>query len=126
MSFIPVSKDEALKLGWNELDIILISGDAYVDHPSFGIAIIGKYLIHNGYRVGVIPQPDWKNPDSIAVFGKPRLFFGVSSGNMDSMVNHYTAQKKLRHYDAYSPNGKIGLRPDRAIIQYCNLIKKKI
>ncbi|MDD2331316.1 MAG: YgiQ family radical SAM protein [Candidatus Cloacimonetes bacterium] len=111
-------------LKWERPDIVLISGDAYIDHPSFGTALIGRVLEAAGFRVGIIAQPDWKDPGSVLALGIPRLFFGVSAGNMDSMVNHYTAQKKLRHDDAYSPEGKSGLRPDRATLIYCNLIRQ--
>ena len=110
--------------GWSQVDFAYVCGDAYVDHPSFGAAIITRMLEANGYRVGVIAQPDWKDPQSIAVFGRPRLGFLVSAGNMDSMVNHYTVARKRRHADAYSPGGKTGLRPDRATIVYCGLIRR--
>src|SRR5699024_7059823 len=98
--------------------------DAYVDHPSFGAAIICRLLESRGYKVGIIAQPDWRDSKSIEVFGEPRLAFLVSAGNMDSMVNHYTAARKRRHQDAYSPGGKMGLRPDRAVIVYGNLIRR--
>lgn len=124
MPFLPTSRKEMLSRGWQELDIILISGDAYVDHPSFGTAIIGRVLEAQGYRVGVIAQPDWRSVDSFRQLGKPRLFFGVSAGNMDSMVNHYTALKKIRRDDAYSPEGKAGYRPDRATMIYTNMLKR--
>jgi len=122
--FLPMSRSEMDLLGWETLDIILVSGDAYIDHPSFGTALIGRVLENAGYRVGIIAQPDWKSDLDITRLGAPRLFFGVSSGNMDSMVNHYTAQKKLRHDDAYSPEGKSGFRPDRAVMVYTNLIRQ--
>lgn len=111
-------------LGWDYLDVILITGDAYIDHPSFGNAIISRCLEAAGFRVGIISQPDWTKDEDFLVLGKPRLFFGISSGNMDSMVNHYTAQKKLRHDDAYSPDGLHGKRPDRAVMIYTNIIRK--
>ncbi len=123
--FLPTSVKEVRERGWEELDIILFSGDAYVDHPSFGIAVIGRLLEAEGYRVAVIPQPNWR--DDLRDFkklGKPRLFFGVSAGNMDSMVNHYTAAKRLRSNDAYTPGGKAGYRPDYASRVYCNILKK--
>ena len=110
--------------GWDAVDFAYICGDAYVDHPSFGCAIIARLLEANGYRVGVIAQPDWRDPESVAVFGEPRLGFLVSAGNMDSMVNHYTVAKKRRRTDAYSPGGKAGMRPDRACIVYGNLIRR--
>ena len=110
--------------GWNAVDFVYVCGDAYVDHPSFGCAIITRLLEAHGYRVGVIAQPDWRDPASMAVFGEPRLAFLVSAGNMDSMVNHYTVAKKRRSSDAYSPGGKAGLRPDRACVVYGNLIRR--
>ena len=122
--FLPVSMDEARARGWDEVDFVYVSGDAYVDHPSFGAAIITRVLEANGYRVGVIAQPDWKDPASVAVFGEPRLGFLVSAGNMDSMVNHYTSSKKPRRSDAYSPGGKAGLRPNHAAAVYGNLIRR--
>ena len=115
---------EMEKLGWESLDILLVSGDAYVDHPSFGIAVIGRVLLAEGYRVGVIAQPDWKDPDSLAVMGRPLLFAGVSSGNMDSMVNHYTSLGRIRSNDAYSEGGKAGKRPDRALLKYTNCVQR--
>ena len=110
--------------GWNQVDFVYISGDAYVDHPSFGTAIISRLLESRGYKVGIISQPDWKKKESIQVFGEPRLGFLVSAGNMDSMVNHYTVSKKHRQKDSYSPGGQMGLRPDRAVIVYSNLIRQ--
>ncbi len=110
--------------GWDSLDIIIISGDAYVDHPSFAAAIIARSLEAGGYRVGIIPQPDWRKDEDFLALGRPALFFGISAGNMDSMVNHYTAQRKLRHDDAYSPGGVAGLRPDRASLIYTNILKR--
>jgi radical SAM superfamily enzyme YgiQ (UPF0313 family) len=110
--------------GWAEVDFVYVSGDAYVDHPSFGMAIITRLLEREHYRVGIIAQPDWRDPSSIAVFGKPRLGFFVSAGNMDSMVNHYTVAKKRRRSDLYSPGSVIGLRPDRATIVYSQLIRR--
>lgn len=124
MQFLPTTQKELQELGWKELDIIIISGDAYVDHPSFAAAIIGRNLQAAGYKVGIIDQPDWTNEKDFMRLGKPRLFFGVTAGNMDSMVNHYTAQKKLRHNDAYTAGGLYGKRPDRASIIYCNLIRR--
>ena len=110
--------------GWDVVDFAYICGDAYVDHPSFGCAIITRLLEAHGYRVGVIAQPDWRNPESVCALGKPRLGFLVSAGNMDSMVNHYTVAKKKRHTDAYSPGGTAGLRPDHAAVVYSNLIRR--
>lgn len=110
--------------GWDAVDFAYVCGDAYVDHPSFGHAVITRLLEANGYRVGIIAQPDWRDPASVAVFGEPRLGFLVSSGNMDSMVNHFTVAKKRRRTDAYSPGGKMGLRPDRACAVYGNLIRR--
>jgi uncharacterized radical SAM protein YgiQ len=111
--------EEAARRGFSEIDVVLITGDAYVDHPSFANALIGRLLEHAGYRVAILSQPDWRSADAFRSFGRPRLFFGVSAGNMDSMVNHYTANRKLRNDDAYSPGGRIGLRPDRATLAYC-------
>lgn len=121
--FLPMSRPEMDRLGWTELDILLVTGDAYVDHPSFGAALLGRFLVGRGWRVGVIAQPDWKNPDSVRVLGRPRLYAGVTAGAMDSMVANYTANKKLRRDDAYSPGGKHGRRPNRASIIYTSLIK---
>lgn len=122
--FLPISREDMEKRGWEQCDFVYISGDAYVDHSSFGTAIISRVLELHGYKVGIIPQPDWKDKNSITVLGEPRLGFLVSAGNMDSMVNHYTVNKKRRSQDAYSPGGKAGLRPDYATIVYCNLIKQ--
>ena len=122
--FLPVSKSEMKKRGWTQCDFIYICGDAYVDHPSFGHAIITRLLEAFGYKVGIIAQPDWKNKESITILGEPRLAFLVSAGNMDSMVNHYTVNKKRRHQDAFSPGGVMGKRPDYATIVYCNLIRQ--
>ena len=122
--FLPVTREDMKSRGWDELDFVYVTGDAYVDHPSFGSAIIGRLLESRGYRVGMIPQPDWRKKESIQVFGEPRLGFLVTAGNMDSMVNHYTVSKKHRSTDAYSPGGKMGLRPDRASVVYSNLIRQ--
>ncbi len=122
--FLPVTKEEMRERGWDTVDFAYISGDAYVDHPSFGAAIITRVLEAHGFRVGMIAQPDWRSEESIQVFGRPRLGFLVSAGNMDSMVNHYTVARKKRHLDAYTPGGKTGRRPDRATIVYCNLIRR--
>lgn len=122
--FLPVTGKEMEQRGITRPDFVYVSGDAYVDHPSFGTAIITRLLESYGYSVGIIAQPDWKDENSISVFGEPRLAFLVSAGNMDSMVNHYTVSKKHRSTDAYSPGGKMGLRPDRAVIVYGNLIRR--
>lgn len=122
--FLPVSKSDMKKRGWTQCDFIYICGDAYVDHPSFGHAIITRLLEAFGYKVGIIAQPNWKNKESITILGEPRLAFLVSAGNMDSMVNHYTVNKKRRHQDAFSPGGVMGKRPDYATIVYCNLIRQ--
>lgn len=122
--FLPISKEDMKKRGWKQVDFTYVIGDAYVDHSSFGPAIISRVLESRGFKVGIIAQPDWKNEESINVFGRPRLGFLVSGGNMDPMVNHYTVSKKRRKTDAYTPGGVIGKRPDHATVVYCNLIKK--
>ena len=114
------------KYGWDELDFVLVTGDAYVDHPSFAHAIISRVLVNRGYRVGIIAQPDWRNPDDLLVMGQPKLAYLVSAGNMDSMVNHYTVAKKRRDSDAYTPGGVMGKRPDNATIVYCNYIRSVV
>ncbi|MDK2872227.1 MAG: hypothetical protein PWQ16_1579 [bacterium] len=120
--FLPVNILEAKKKGWNELDIIIITGDAYVDHPSFGAAVIGRVLESQGFKVGILPQPDWKDKSSFKVLGKPRLFFGITAGSVDSLVANYTPNKRRREYDAYTPNGEPGKRPNRATIVYANMV----
>jgi len=122
--FLPVSREDMLARGWHQVDFVYVIGDAYVDHASFGPAIISRVLESYGYRVGIISQPNWRDEESIAVFGEPRLAFLVSAGNMDTMVNHYTVNKKRRKQDAYSPGGVMGKRPDRATIVYGNLIRR--
>ena len=122
--FLPISKQDLIADGIDRPDFIYVSGDAYVDHSSFGTAIICRLLQSRGYSVALICQPDWRDPKSVQIYGEPRLSFLVSSGNMDSMVNHYTVAKKRRHQDAYSPGGAIGKRPDYAVIVYCNLIRQ--
>ena len=122
--FLPISKKDMKKRGWEQCDFVYIIGDAYVDHSSFGHAIISRVLESRGYKVGIISQPDWTDKESITILGKPRLGFLVSGGNMDSMVNHYTVSKKHRKTDAYTPGGVVGKRPDYATIVYCNLIKQ--
>lgn len=121
--FLPVCRQDMVDRGWDRVDFVYVSGDAYVDHPSFGTAIITRLLEAKGYRVGIIAQPDWRKDASISVFGCPRLAFLVSAGNMDSMVNHYTVAKKHRHNDAYTPDGASGARPDHAAVVYSNLIR---
>lgn len=123
--FLPISKKDMKGRGWEQLDFVFVTGDAYVDHSSFGTAIISRVLESRGYKVGIISQPDWRDENSIAVLGEPRLGFLVNSGNMDSMVNHFTVNKKRRKTDAYTPGGKTGKRPNYAVVVYCNLIKRK-
>ena len=122
--YLPISKEDMDQRGWEQCDFVFVIGDAYVDHHSFGPAIISRVLESYGYKVGIIPQPDWKDSNSITILGTPRLGFLVSGGNMDTMVNHYTVAKKRRHKDYYSPGGEMGKRPDRATIVYCNLIRQ--
>lgn len=122
--FLPISGEEMRARGMQEVDFVYVCGDAYVDHPSFGNAIISRILESHGYRIEMLCQPDWRNPESVKEFGTPRLGFLVSAGNMDSMVNHYTVAKKRRKTDAYSPGGRSDARPDRAVIVYCNLIRR--
>ncbi len=116
---LPMTVAEARQRGWDELDVVFVTGDAYIDHPSFAMAILGRTLEAAGFRVGVVSQPDWRSANDWRRFGRPRLFFAISAGNMDSMINHYTANRKVRNSDAYSPGGRIGLRPDRATLSYC-------
>ncbi len=123
-AWLPITREELKKRGWDKVDVVLVSGDAYVDHPAFGTAVIGRVIEAEGLRVAVLPQPNWR--DDLRDFkklGKPRLFFGVTAGNMDSMVNHYTAAKRLRSDDAYTPGGKAGFRPDYASVVYCRILK---
>ncbi len=122
--FLPVSRKDMEDRGWDRCDFVYVIGDAYVDHPTFGHAIISRVLEAHGYRVGIISQPDWKDPESIRVLGEPRLGFLVMGGNMDPMVNHYTVAKRHRGYDAFTPGGKAGKRPDHATVVYCNLIRR--
>ena len=122
--FLPVNRKDMEYRGWDELDFVLVTGDAYVDHPSFGTALVGRLLEHEGFRVGIIAQPDFTRCESMKTFGRPKYAFLVASGNIDSMVNHYTAAKKPRSSDAYSPGGQKGLRPDRAVDVYCRLVKE--
>ena len=122
---LPMSVEEMRERGWDEADVVFVTGDAYIDHPSFAMAILGRVLEAAGYRVAIVSQPDWRNCDAWRLFGKPRLFFAISAGNMDSMINHYTANRKVRNSDAYSPGGRIGLRPDRATLAYCQHAAKR-
>lgn len=121
--YLPINKEDMKKRGWEQCDFVYVSGDAYVDHPSFGTAIISRLLEAHGYKVGIIAQPDWKDNKSIQILGRPRLGFLVSAGNMDSMVNHYSVSKKRRKEDSYTPGGVMGKRPDYAVVVYCNLIR---
>ncbi len=122
--FLPMSRAEMAQLGWDQCDIIIVTGDAYVDHPSFGMAVIGRVLEAQGFRVGIIAQPDWHSAEPFRALGRPRLFFGVTAGNMDSMVNRYTADRRVRSDDAYTPEGKGGLRPDRSVIVYAQRVRE--
>ena len=124
MGYLPITREEMNKLCWEQPDFVFVSGDAYVDHSSFSTALIARVLEAHGYKIAILPQPDWKNENSVREFGRPRLGFLVNSGNMDSMVNHYTVSKKRRKNDAYSPGGVMGKRPDYAVTVYCNLIKR--
>ncbi len=124
MQFLPINKGDMAQRGWDQLDIILVSADAYVDHPAWASALLGRFLESQGLRVGIISQPDWKKTDDFKQLGEPRLFFGVSGGNLDSMVSHYTADKKKRRGDLYSPGGRDDLRPNRAVIVYTNRIRE--
>ena len=123
-TFLPVNKEDLAARNIDRLDFIVVSGDGYVDHPSFGAAIIGRVLEAQGFTVGIIAQPDWRSLDDFKKLGKPKKAFLVTSGNIDSMVNHYTAAKRKRRDDIYSPGGKSGFRPDRALIVYCNKIRE--
>ncbi len=116
---LPMTRAEMHERGWDEVDVVFVTGDAYVDHPSFAMALLGRLLETEGFRVAILSQPDWRSCEAWRTFGKPRLCFAISAGNMDSMINHYTANRKVRNDDAYSPGGKIGLRPDRATLAYC-------
>ena len=117
-TFLPMSKQEMDALGWDSCDVILVTGDAYIDHPSFGMALIGRLLEAQGFRVGIIAQPDWKSADPFRALGRPNLYFGVTAGNMDSMVNRYTSERRIRSDDAYTPNAEPDKRPDRALTVY--------
>jgi len=124
MPFLPITIDEVRSRDWDQLDIIFISGDAYIDHPAFGVPLLARWLESFGFRVGIIPQPDWRSKESFMVLGRPRLFFAVSAGAMDSMVAHYTPARKLRHDDAYTPGNRHGARPNRATIIYTSRLKE--
>ena len=119
-----MSREEMTQLGWDSCDIIIVTGDAYVDHPSFGMSVIGRMLENQGFRVGIIAQPDWQSADPFKALGKPNLFFGVTAGNMDSMINRYTADRKIRSDDAYTPGDIGGKRPDRAALVYSQRCKE--
>ncbi len=121
---LPMTRAEMDTLGWDSCDVILVTGDAYIDHPSFGMAVIGRLLEAQGFRVGILAQPDWNDPPSFTELGTPNLFFGVTAGNMDSLVNHYTSDRKIRSDDAYTPDGVAGKRPDRAVIVYSQMIRR--
>ncbi len=121
--FLPVCKNDMNKRNWSELDVLFISGDAYIDHPAFGVPLLARHLEQAGFRVGIIAQPDWKNIESLTAMGRPRLFAAISAGAMDSMVNHFTAAKKIRRNDAYTPGGEAGRRPNRAVIAYTAAVK---
>lgn len=124
MSFLPINREEALKRGWDQLDVIFVTGDAYIDHPAFGVPLLARWLEFHGFRVGIIPQPDWRVKEPFMVLGRPRLFFAVSAGAMDSMVAHYTPARKLRRDDAYTPGNRHGARPNRATIVYTSRLKE--
>jgi len=121
---LPMSRAEMDQLGWDSCDVIIVTGDAYVDHPSFGMAVIGRLLEAQGFRVGIIAQPDWRDIESFRALGRPNLFWGITAGNMDSMVNHYTSDRRIRSDDAYTPNGEAGKRPDRAVIVYAQKVRE--
>mgnify|MGYP002604589189 FL=1 len=122
--FLPINKNDMQKRGWDELDFVVITGDAYVDHPSFGTAIISRVIEAEGFRVGIIAQPNWKTDADFKRFGRPKYAFMINSGNIDSMVAHYTAAKKKRSDDAYSAGNKAGKRPDRALTVYCKKVRE--
>src|SRR3984885_5441839 len=122
--FLPTNRDEMNLRGWDELDVLLVTGDAYIDHPTFGVSLLGRLLESRGFRVGILPQPDWKISEDILRMGRPRYFCGVSAGSMDSMINKYTANKRERDYDAYTPGGVADMRPERASLVYTHLVRK--
>src|SRR5688572_3173394 len=123
-AFLPTTREEMRARGWDELDILIVNGDAYVDHPAFGGALIGRFLEARGYRVGMVAQPRWDTVDDVLAMGRPRLFVGITAGNLDSMLNKLTAQKKVRSEDQYSPGGRTSSRPNRATIVYSNLVRQ--
>jgi uncharacterized radical SAM protein YgiQ len=123
-AFLPTSRADMDALGWQQCDVIIVTGDAYVDHPSFGMAIIGRVLQAQGFKVGIIAQPDWRSTRDFEALGAPRLFFGVTGGNMDSMVNRYTSDRRVRSDDAYTPGGAGGRRPDRCVIVYSQRLRE--
>src|SRR6202022_4553731 len=123
-AFLPTTRAEMDALGWRQCDVIIVTGDAYVDHPSFGMAIVGRVLEAQGFKVGIIAQPDWHSTRDFEALGAPRLFFGVTGGNMDSMVNRYTSDRRVRSDDAYTPGGQGGKRPDRCVIVYSQRIRE--
>ena len=122
--FLPTSRQEMTRLGWDQLDVLLVSGDAYVDHPSFGVPLLGRWLVAHGFRVGIVAQPRWDGLEDLQRMGRPRLFAGVGAGALDSMLAHYTAFRKIRRDDAYTPGGSAGARPNRACIVYTNLLRR--
>ncbi|MBI4960001.1 MAG: YgiQ family radical SAM protein, partial [Desulfovibrio sp.] len=122
--FLPMSRSEMERLGWDELDVLLVTGDAYVDHPSFGAPLLGRWLVCHGYKTGIVAQPRWDEVDDVTAMGRPRLFAGVTAGSLDSMLSHYTAFRKKRSDDAYTPGGLSGKRPNRAAIAYTNLARR--
>ena len=122
--FLPMSRAEMDELGWDSCDVVLVTGDAYVDHPSFGMAIVGRVLEAQGFRVGIIAQPDWHSDHDFTQLGRPNLFFGITAGNMDSMVNRYTADRRIRSDDAYTPQGVGGSRPDRCVVVYAQRVRE--
>jgi Fe-S oxidoreductase len=122
--FLPTSRAEMDQLGWDSCDVIIVTGDAYVDHPSFGMAVMGRLLENHGFRVGIIAQPDWRSADPFKILGKPNLYFGITAGNMDSLINRYTADLRIRHDDAYTPGGEGGSRPNRAVTVYSQRCKE--
>ena len=123
-NFLPVDRADMDARGWDRVDVLLVSGDAYVDHPSFGVALLGRWLEAHGFRVGIVPQPRWDSPDDIIRLGRPRLFAGVTAGAVDSMLAHYTAFRKKRRDDAYTPGGRAGARPNRAVSVYASLVRR--
>src|SRR6516225_2542046 len=123
-AFLPTTREEMRARGWDELDVLVVTGDAYVDHPAFGPVLVARFLEGRGFRVGIVAQPRWDRPDDLARMGRPRLFVGVTAGNLDSMLNKLTAQKKVRSEDQYSPGGRSDMRPNRASIVYANLCRQ--